>query len=249
MSEENDQPTLMTSVTPEAEDKTEDMNHVNIDTVEGEDLDNVEYERPDYFPQNFWTEDDGPDIEGLAKAYSELRTKMSRGDHKAPESYDTSGLENVAEDDPLLSKYTEWAKDNGISQEAFDDLAKAFIENGYSPDASAEVDLEAERQALGPNADEIIKSNINWGRSLISKGVFTEDDYTEIEVLGGTAAGQRVIQKIRAMTGEKEIPVTSIEGSAPDREELMSMVADPRYQNDPVYRRQVENAFNNVYGS
>ena len=150
--------------------------------------------------------------------------------------------------DPLLSKYTEWAKDNGVSQEAFTDLAKSFLENGVPSDQPGEINLEEERQALGPNADEIIKSNINWGRGLISKGVFTEDDYTEIEVLGGTAAGQRVIQKIRGLTGEKEIPVASIEGGAPDREELRAMVSDPRYQNDPTYRRSVENAYKEVYG-
>jgi len=249
MSDEDDQPTLMTSVdTTDAEDKTEDINHVSTDAVEGEDIDNVEYERPEYFPQNFWSEDDGPDIEGLAKAYSELRTKMSRGDHKAPESYDLSGLEDVAENDPLLSKYTEWAKDNGVSQEAFTDLAKSFLESGGASEQPGEINLEEERQALGPNADEIIKSNINWGRGLISKGIFTEDDYTEIEVLGGTAAGQRVIQKIRGLTGEKEIPVASIEGGAPDREELRAMVSDPRYQNDPTYRRSVENAYKEVYG-
>ena len=96
MSDEDNQPTLMTSVDTDAEDKTEDINHVSTDAVEGEDIDNVEYERPEYFPQNFWSEDDGPDIEGLAKAYSELRTTMTRGDHKAPESYDLSGLEYVA---------------------------------------------------------------------------------------------------------------------------------------------------------
>lgn len=150
MSEEDNQPTLMTSVDTDTEDKTEDINHVSTDAVEGEDVDNVEYERPEYFPQNFWSEDDGPDIEGLAKAYSELRTKMSRGDHKAPESYDLSGLEDVAENDPLLSKYTEWAKDNGVSQEAFTDLAKSFLENGVPSDQPGEINLEEERQALGP---------------------------------------------------------------------------------------------------
>ncbi len=41
-------------------------------------------ERPDFWPENFWSDADGPDVEALAKSYNELRTKFSQGQHKAP---------------------------------------------------------------------------------------------------------------------------------------------------------------------
>ena len=42
------------------------------EVLEGEDLENLEFVRPDTFPEKFWDEKDGPDVEGLAKAYGEL---------------------------------------------------------------------------------------------------------------------------------------------------------------------------------
>ena len=78
---------------------------------------------------------------------------------------------------------------------------------------------------------------------MMTKNVFTQEDYNELEVLGGTANGQRLIQKFRQLQGEKEIPVVAIPGNSLDKEELSAMVADPRYQSDPSYRRKVEKAF------
>ncbi len=43
--------------------------------------------RPDYWPENFWSEEEGPDVEALAKSYQELRTKFSQGKHKRGETY------------------------------------------------------------------------------------------------------------------------------------------------------------------
>lgn len=41
-------------------------------------------ERPDYIPEKFWSDTDGPDIENLAKSYKELESKFRAGKHKAP---------------------------------------------------------------------------------------------------------------------------------------------------------------------
>jgi hypothetical protein len=213
------------------------------DTVEGEDLEGVEYERPDDFPTKFWDEKEGPDIENLVKSYNNLEKKLSEGRPKAPDEYDITSLEGVDAEDPLLKDYMSWAKDNGVPQEAFMDLAKKFVDMGYQSEQEAKLDMEKEKALLGENANEIIKSNVNWGRGLVSKGVLTEEDYSELEVLGGTANGQRLIQKFRQLQGEKEIPVVSIAGNQLDKEELFARVADPRYQSDPAFRRQTEKMF------
>ena len=84
---------------------------------------------------------------------------------------------------------------------------------------------------------------------MLSDGIFNESDYKEIEMLGGTAEGIRVIQKLRGMIGEQEIPTISIPGDMPDKTELQAMVADPKYQTDPVYRKKVERAFEQAYGT
>jgi len=213
------------------------------DTVEGEDIEGVEYEKPDDFPTKFWDEKKGPDIENLVKSYNNLEKKLSEGRPKAPDEYDVSSLDNIDPEDPLLKDYTAWAKENGVPQEAFIDLAKKFVDMGYQSEQEAKLDMEKERALLGENANEIIKSNINWGKGLMSKGIFTQDDYAELEVLGGTANGQRLIQKLRQMQGEKDIPVVTVSSTQLDKEELFARVADPRYQSDPAFRKQTEKMF------
>ena len=41
-------------------------------------------EKPDWIPSKFWSDTDGPDVEGVFKSYSEIEAKMSQGLHKAP---------------------------------------------------------------------------------------------------------------------------------------------------------------------
>jgi len=113
----------------------------------------------------------------------------------------------------------------------------------------AEFDVQKEREKIGPNASEIIQSNVRWNQKMLNDGTFNQSDYNEIEMLGGTAEGIRVIQKLRGMIGEQEIPTISIPGDKPDKDELRAMVADPRYQTDPVYRKGVERKFNEAYGT
>ena len=80
--------------------------------------------------------------------------------------------------------------------------------------------------------------------------MLTQTDYQELEVLGGTAEGQRVMQKLRGLiNGKQEIPTVSLPGDMPDKTELQAMVADPKYQTDPVYRKKVERAFEQAYGT
>jgi CheY-like chemotaxis protein len=211
--------------------------------VEGEDLENVEFEKPENFPDKFWHEKEGPNYENLVKSYNAIEKKLSEGRPKAPDEYDISALEGIDSEDPLITKYTVWAKDNGISQEAFLNLANEIVDMGYQSEKEAKFDMEKEKALLGENANEIIQSNINWGRSLVSKGIFTDQDYSELEVLGGTAGGQRLMQKLRQMQGEKDIPVVAIAGNQLDKEELFARVADPRYQADPTFRKQTEKMF------
>jgi len=219
--------------------------------VAGED-DEVEFERPDWYPEKYWNDEDGPDIESLAKSYQELQKKFSRGDHKTPKEYDTKMFAdaNVPEDDELLSTYKEWAKENGISQNAFNELAEKFISMAGNEAQQAEVSYQEEYKKLGPNADQTIKSMTDWAQGLVRKGVWSEDDFEEFKIMGGTAQGIRALQKVRSYYGDQPVPIDvgQVEG-LPSKEELNAMVGKAEYQNDPVYRSKVEKMFEQVYGS
>lgn len=219
-------------------------------TIAAED-EEIDFERPDWYPEKFWNED-GPDIENLAKSYGELQKKFSQGKHKAPDEYDTSIFNeaSVEPTDELLETYVAWSKQHNISQSAFEELGKQFIEMAGEIEDDERIFVEEELKKLGPNADATIKSMTDWANGLVRKGVWGEDDFEEFKIMGGTAQGMKALQKIRSYYGDQTVPVNvGVPEGAPSKDELNSMVADPRYQTDPAFRAKVEAAFVNVYGN
>jgi len=219
-------------------------------TIAAED-EEIDFDRPDWYPEKFWNED-GPDIENLAKSYGELQKKFSQGKHKAPDEYDTSIFNeaSVEPTDELLETYVAWSKQHNISQSAFEELGKQFIEMAGEIEDDERIFVEEELKKLGPNADATIKSMTDWANGLVRKGVWGEDDFEEFKIMGGTAQGMKALQKIRSYYGDQTVPVNvGVPEGAPSKDELNSMVADPRYQTDPAFRAKVEAAFVNVYGN
>ena len=216
---------------------------------EGED---TEFVKPDYFPDKFWDEEQGPDVENLVKSYNELQKKFSQGKHKVPDAYDDSVFKNanIPDDDPLLETYRSWAKENGVSQSAFDQLATSIVDMAEQEDDTAQISFDEEYKKLGPNADAAIKSMTDWASSLVRKGVWSDSDFEEFRIMGGTAQGLRALQKVRSYYGDKPVPIDvgPIDG-APSKEELNSMVGKPEYLTDPAYRAKVEKMFEQVYGT
>jgi hypothetical protein len=258
---------LLDGATPEVEEASAEENpeKVEIDHRDPEEVkakeefatqqeseeDDEELERPDWFPKNFWKEDESmPDIEAMAKSWSDLRKQISQGKHKAPEdgNYDTSAFGEIPEDDPVRSHVMTWAKEYGVSQAALDDLVGQVVEMNMANAQTAQVNLDQEKKALGPNADARIQSVVKWAGSLVQKGVWGEDDFEEFKVMGGTAKGIAALEKLRASyEGRVPVETTPVEG-APSKEELYQMVADPRYNTDPSYRQKVERAFAQNFG-
>jgi len=242
---------LMASATLETEGEDNQqaeagISHIQPEPQEASAETTTEAERPEWLPEKFKTGED------LAKGYAELQKKFSQGKHKAPEEYDVSAFAdaNIPEDDELFNTYKDWAKENGISQNAFEELASKFVEMAGAEADMAEVSYQEEYKKLGNNADAIIKSMTEWGQSLVRKGVWGQDDFEEFKIMGGTAQGIRALQKIRSYYGDRSIPidVAQPEG-APSRDELTAMVAKPEYLNDPIYRAKVEKMFEQVYGT
>jgi hypothetical protein len=213
------------------------------------------YERPDWMPEKFW-DDDGPDLEKMAESYNNLEKQFSQGKHKAPADgkYNTEFLgDSVPQDDQLLTFFTGWAKDNGISQAAFESLAGQVVEMGQSSAEAETTSLAQEKKMLGENADEIIKSNLTWADGLMNKGIISEEELNEIDIWGGTAVGARLLQKVRSMTGENvTIPTTTAYSASKESEDdfrnrMNAKMTDPKYGTDPSYTRAVEKEFEDRY--
>lgn len=206
--------------------------------------------RPDNLPDKFWNDEKGFLQDGLIKSYNELEKQLrsTRAQTKAPEDYslDFAG-ENVKNGDPLVGFAKEWAKENNIHQESFENLVNGFIQQGQDIMKQQEVSAENERKLLGENANAIIKSNIDWADGLERKGILSADDRMEMNEWGATAAGQRLMQKMRNLMGEQEIPVVSIDGQDFDPAELQTMISDPRYKTDESFRNKVTNLYQKHY--
>ena len=242
------------------EDQNTSIPHL-VDDKEGVD-DNEPLEAPEFFEgvEHHWDETEGPDLEGLVKelkdtkqSYSEARKLISQGKHKAPENGEysqeviTEEL-GIDEDDPMLEPYNEWANKHGISQAAYDDLARRMIGQAMSNQvdtAQTVADMKAE---LGEDADNILKSNIQWADGLVRKGILTEDEREELDVMGGTPAAQRILVKFRGMQGDMApIPTVSAPEGMESEEEFRAKMKvamdDPRYGVEANYTKDVEKNF------
>lgn len=208
-------------------------------------------DRPDWWPENFWNKDkQEPDMEGMAKSWKDLRKMVSKGTHKAPPEgkYDVSAFGENAEQLEFVPIFKDWALENNVSQAAFDDIAGKLRGMAESAIGVPDIDIQAERRALGQNADAVINGMVNWARGLVNKGVWSSEDFEEFKIMGGTARGIKALSKIREAY-EGRIPTESmpIEGQPTDLE-LQSMVGDPKYETDPSYRQKVERLFQKRYG-
>jgi hypothetical protein len=203
-------------------------------------------ERPDFWPENFWKKDSNePDLEGIAKSWSDLRKQISQGKHKAPADgkYDLKAFGEEAETNPIASTLATWAKDNSLSQTAFDDLVDNLQTQARELMQGDMVDPAVEMKQLGPNGGAIVNGMVDWARGLVNKGVWSKDDFEEFKIMGGTARGITALMKVReAYEGRVPTQSAPLEG-APSKDELYQMVNDPRYKSDPGYRTKVEKMF------
>jgi hypothetical protein len=228
-----------------------DPNKTAISHLDTPEDDDGPLERPDWWPENFWKKDESePDLEAIAKSWTDLRKQISQGKHKAPAdgNYDFSAFGNTPEDDPVRGHVATWAKEHGVSQSALDALVKPIVEMNANAVQTSTVNLDQERKSLGPNADARIKSIVQWGTGLVQKGVWSKDDFEEFKYMGGTAKGISALEKLRGAY-EGRVPTESApEGSAPSKTELYQMVADPKYHTDKAYREKVEKMFQEAFG-
>lgn len=227
-----------------------DPNATAISHVDNPEDDDGPLERPDWWPENFWKKDESePDLEAIAKSWTDLRKQISQGKHKAPAdgNYNYEAFGNIPEDDPVRGHVASWAKKYGVSQAELDDLVKPIVEMNAATAQTATMNVEQERKSLGPNADARIKSIVQWGTGLVQKGVWSKDDFEEFKFMGGTAKGISALEKLRGAY-EGRVPTESApEGSAPSKTELYQMVADPKYHTDKAYREKVEKMFQEAF--
>ena len=241
---------LMADAAPIVEEPEVDPNEVEIPhLVEDQPEEPVEEKevltKPEYLEDKFWDPSEGVKVEDLNNSYKELQKQFSMGKHKAPAEYDLSAFDGIdVDEDPLAKEFVDWANENKPTQEAFDKLVGKFRELADVQEEASSINIEQETSKLGPNAPQIINGIRQWGQGLVSKGVWSQDDFEEFKVFAATASGINALNKIRRYYGEQQIPTATVEmDGMPSRDELYEMVSDHKYKSDPNFRRQVEQHF------
>ena len=240
------------------------------DDQEPVDQPNHEMKRPDWLKDDkFWDDEKGAiRMEEMHKSFKELEKKFHAGDHKAPEKAEDYKLEmnddqkkilfgkpdvdaEAIAKDPGIKALTEWGVKNKVSQSAINELLGEYV--GFvEPQIEKEmIDLDAEKAALGKNADAVIKNQMDFFGHLYKSGHINDKHLEELRILGETAAGIQAIQKIREYYGEQPIPTnlnTSGEGM-PSKDELSAMLNDPKYDTDADFRAKVDGLYAKRYGN
>lgn len=210
-------------------------------------------EKPEWMPDQFWDAENGPDLESMAKSYQELRAKMSSGKHKAPKDgkYDVASLKDhgVADDDPLLNQFSEFAIENGLSQDQFDQITQMYMSQMSEMMDQIETNKEQEIAKLGPRADKVINSLNTWLGKMSSSGTLAPEEVDAITRAASNADFIKALNKIRASYGEQTIPDVSVqEGTSTTKADLDAMVGDPRYGKYMAYTQMVERKFMEFFG-
>lgn len=190
-----------------------------------------EGERPEWLKEKYKSAVD------QAKAYNELDKKLGKF-KGAPDEYDLSipDMPDVKfeQGDPILQEFLDFAKESNASQE-FVSKALAQYVKGQQFNMP---DPEQEMQKLGVNAKVEIGQLAEWAGQRL-----TTQEMDTFKGMITTAESFRVLQKLKGnITSQAETAVRNDYNNAPKitEREVREAIADPRFNSDPHYRKEVE---------
>jgi len=226
-------------------------------------------DKPEYVQDKFWDADRKEvNLENLASSYNALEKKLgSRTEDlskqvrqdleqerlgKVPEEYKVNVPElpenvdvSVSDDMEIVQWWKDTAKQNGLSQEQFDEGVKVFIDNAMA----TLPDVNAEMQKLGDNSKERVEAAELWSKKNLSP-----EAYNTFSSIASTAEGVKAIEEIMKMTKDSPMPTTPTQVSVtPDFADLKSMMNDPRYydsnKRDDAYIKRVTELYEQAYNT
>lgn len=245
-------------------DKDQDQDNKSGDDQK----DDKPVERPEFLQEKFWDKEKGePRLENMAKAYKDLEQKLFKGAGKPPKSPDDYQL-NLEDEkikalfadgdplkDPVMQALNQKLHDKGVSQDIYESVMNVALEaiadhmeENPGPDP---IDVKAEKEKLGKNADAIIENQVQFLSGMFKRGEINEAQAQEILILTETAEGINALQALRSHYGEKQsIPMNlGSKGGIKSADELRTMQADKKYGTDLEYTKMVDAEYEKKYGS
>ncbi len=140
-------------------------------------------------------------------------------------------------EDPALVVAQDWAKENGVSQSAFTDLASRIMELSQEANETMEVDRRQEMSKLGERASE----KIEMAERLLMKAPLNEAERNAMAFSLNNADAINAFLKYHSSLTNEGIPINAAV-STPEmsRTDLEAAIADPRWTTDPAFRTKIE---------
>jgi hypothetical protein len=180
-----------------------------------------------------------------AKAYAGLESKLGAFTGAPEDGYTVElpeGIEGeIANDDPMLVSFNEWAAEAGLSQEKHTELMALYV-NGLM---ETQPDIQDEIKRMGKDAPQRINDFTSW-----AKANFDESEFITLQGLATTAEGFSILEKMRGLSRETDVaaPSTAKAIDSTTKEALYELVADPRYAESPSFRKEVDQKFADYFG-
>lgn len=196
--------------------------------------------RPDWLLPNF------TNAAEQAKAYPSLRKTLG-AQQGAPEEYTYGELaEELDLDNPVLQEFKVYAKDNRLSQDAFEQIHKTYLKL----DQSRRPDVSKELAKLGPDGATKVKVVENW-----VKNNFGAEAAKILDKVPPTAEfvnffdelRQKSIYQQTRVPGETDPGTQFTKLTVEEVEDEMWSNKD-RYYNDKSYRDQISRKFAQARG-
>lgn len=169
--------------------------------------------RPDNVPEKFWDAEKGAvNVDAVLKSYGELEKSLTKAKEKpkAPDNYEYTtpeklreefGIkETIDENDPYFSKYKEFAKEQGMSQEQFSNFVNFYLEMELGENRA---NMNAEFAKLG-NQQEAIKRVKNL--RMFSSKYLSKESQQVMESLVGTAASVKLFEELATIASKGRQP-------------------------------------------
>jgi len=203
-------------------------------------------ERPEWLPEKFSSAED------MAKAYGELETKLSgdSAEEEATEEPDTDPTTGMSSED--MQRYsTEWGDNGTLSDETYSELqSKYSVDRGvvdqFIQGQLALADVVANRMHSLAGGAEGYNQMISWAKESLSES--EQHAYDNIMEQGDEGAMEIAIRGLHARFASGGRTPTLLQGKTSDGSanayrsvaELRKAMSDPRYKDDPAYRKDVE---------
>jgi len=239
-----------------------------LEEGEGLSFDFTSGEKPEGFPDEYWNQDEGSvNVQALFEGHNkqekiakDLRAKMGKGTHKAPESSDEysftvpEGAEELfPSDDPIISSAKDAAHKFGLSQDQYEgfmgEVASSVLElqknasdpNSEQNEVAMREHIQSEIKAIGPNGAQVLRAVDSWANELLSEGTLNEQDVETLREEGLTSAKMvQMFNRLRSRMGGGQIPSSSSDDGLPPDSEIADMINKAYESRDEKKIRKAE---------